>query len=244
MKRKNAVAFLKKSGQLFRIFLLISGSVFLISCILAFTTLPYYARYWLGTHHGQGRSVPASIILLGGSGMPSEDGFMRCYYTAILAKKYPLASVIIAIPGDTTDSLASPFQLRRELELRGVVAQRISFEPEGHNTRQQALNIMAGGKTEAGKPVTLVTSPEHMYRAVLSFEKAGYRQVQGQPTFENSIGDDQLYFNDRELKGNTAVPPIGHNKQLRYQFWNHLRYEILVLREYFALAYYKLRAWI
>ena len=90
----------------------------------------------------------------------------------------------------------------------------------------------------------LVTSPEHMYRAILSFEKAGFSQVQGLPTFETSVDEDKLYFNDRDLKGNAIVPPIGHNKQLRYQFWTHLKYEIIVIREVFALGYYKLRAWI
>ena len=242
-KRKSTGKLVKKAGKLFRIILFISGFFFILSCLLAFTTLPYYARHWLGTRLGQGRAVPASMILLGGSGIPGEDGFMRCYYTAYLAKKYPNTLITIAIPGDTADSLSSPCLLRKELVLRGVDPGRIQFEASGHNTRQQALNIRANSHVQPDKPLTLITSPEHMYRAVLCFEKTGFTKVQGEPTFESSIEESQLFFNDRDLKGNTALPPIGHNKQVRYQFWNHLKYEVLVLREYFAIAYYKLRGW-
>ena len=37
---------------------------------------------------------------------------------------------------------------------------------------------------------------------------------------------------------------IGNNITLRYQFWTQLHYEELLLREVFALAYYKLKGWI
>jgi uncharacterized SAM-binding protein YcdF (DUF218 family) len=235
----------KSVSRFIRILLLSTGSIFLLLCILAFTTLPYYARHWLGTHKGCISVTPSQIILLGGSGMPSEDGLIRCYYTAFLGNKFPLAPIIIALPGDTTDSLSSPVLLRQELIMRGISINRVIFENNGHNTRQQAMKIYEqSGKKFVNQPIALVTSPEHMYRSILSFEKAGFANVQGLPTFENSIEEDNLYFNDIELKGNALVPPIGKSKQIRYQFWNHLKYEILVTRELFALGYYKLRAWI
>jgi uncharacterized SAM-binding protein YcdF (DUF218 family) len=231
--------------KLFRILLLSIGSFFLLLCLIAFTTLPFYARYYLGTHLGCVDKEPASIILLGGSGMPSEDGMMRSYFTSLLANQYPLSSIIIALPGDTTDSLCSPCLLRQELVMRGIAYSRISFENLGHNTRQQALDIFGRiGATSRQKPLALVTSPEHMYRSILSFRKAGFVDVSGLPTFERSIEESNLYFKDKDLKGNRFIPPIGQLKQIRYQFWNHLKFEILVIREYFALGYYKVRAWI
>ena len=226
--------------------LLISiGCFFLLLCIIAFTTIPYYARYWLGTHKGCITKSPAIIILLGGSGMPGEDGLIRSYYSAQLGNKYPQSAIIIALPGDTTKSDSSPCLLKYELVLRGIDTNRISFENAGHNTRQQAMKLADRiGKQFHNKPLALVTAPENMYRSILSFQKVGFSDVKGFPTFESSLDENNLYFKDKELKGNTFVPPIGQNKQFRYQFWNHLKYEILVLREVFALGYYKLRAWI
>jgi uncharacterized SAM-binding protein YcdF (DUF218 family) len=235
----------KSVFRIIRIFLLTLGSFFLLLSILAFTTLPYYARYWLGIHKGCVDKAPSEIILLGGAGMPSDDGLMRSYYTALLGNKYPGSGIIIALPGDTTDTLSSPCLLKKELVMRGIKSDRVAFESNGHNTRQQALKIFDRfGIQFQHKPIALVTSPEHMYRAVLSFEKAGFDDVKGLPTFENSIEEDDLYFKDKDLKGNQFVPPIGQTKQIRYQFWTHLKYEILVIREAFALGYYKMRAWI
>jgi hypothetical protein len=82
-----------------------------------------------------------------------------------------------------------------------------------------------------------------MKRAVLTFRKCGFANVSGMPAFEFSL-DADLTFSDSDLKGNAVAPPIGHNLQFRYQFWNHLKYEIVVIREYCGMAYYKLRGWI
>ena len=235
----------KSVFKIIRNFLLSIGIFFLLLCIIAFTTIPYYARYWLGTHKGCINKSPAVIVLLGGSGMPSEDGLLRSYYSAMLGNKYAHSGIIIALPGDTTDSLGSPCLLKHELVMRGINTDRITFENTGHNTRQQALKIIDRiGKQFYDKPLALVTSPEHMFRSILSFKKVGFTDVKGFPTFENSIDENDLYFKDKELKGNPNIPPIGQSKQLRYQFWNHLKYEILVIREIFALSYYKMRAWI
>jgi uncharacterized SAM-binding protein YcdF (DUF218 family) len=236
---------MKVASKLIRILLVGSGCFFLLLCVLAFTTLPFYARYWLGTHKGFIDREPAAIVLMGGSGMPSEDGLIRCYYTATLANRYLNCPIIIAMPGDTTDSLSSPCLMRKELNLHGIGLSRIYFENNGKNTRQQALKIeeMKSSMEDTGM-LAIVTAPEHMYRSIRSFEKAGFKHVRGLPTFEQSIAEKDLYYNDRDLKGNHALPAVGHNKQVRYQFWNHLKFEILVIREYFALGYYKIRGWI
>ena len=213
-------------------------------CILAFTTIPFWAYYSLGTSNSKITRSPATIIMLAGAGIPSGDGLIRTYYTAIFAKSYLSANIIIAMPGDITDSLSAPRLVEKELKLRGINPHSISFEHTGRNTREQAQKLAAGKTSvQLTAPVTLVTSPEHMKRAVLAFRKCGFTNVSGLPTFEYAINTD-LTFRDSDLKGNTLAPPIGNNLQFRYQFWNHLKYEIMVLREYFGLAYYKLRGWI
>jgi uncharacterized SAM-binding protein YcdF (DUF218 family) len=237
----------KKSNRIWKIFkylLIAAGSFFVVLSVLAFTTLPFWAMYSLGTTNSRITKPPELIIMLGGAGIPSGDGLIRSYYTAKLANAYPLAKVIIAMPGEISDSLSAPRLVEKELQIRGIRSQSISFEHFGRNTREQAQKI-AAGKTPAQlqQPITLVTSPEHMKRAVLAFRKVGFTTMSGMPTFEYSL-DADLTFHDSDLKGNALAPPIGKNLQFRYQFWNHLKYEIIVIREYFGLSYYKLRGWI
>jgi uncharacterized SAM-binding protein YcdF (DUF218 family) len=230
--------------RLLKILLIATGCFFIILCILAFTTLPFWAYYSLGTANSKITQPPATIVMLGGAGIPSGDGLIRSFYTAKLAIANPDAKVIIAMPGDIADSLSAPRRVEFELEIRGVNKHSIAFEYTGRNTREQAQKL-AVGKTLAqlGQPVTLVTSPEHMKRAILAFRKCGFKTVSGLPTFEYAL-DADLTFRNSDLKGNKFTPSIGNNLQFRYQFWNHLKYEILVIREYFGLAYYKLRGWI
>lgn len=239
---------MKKSRNRFLVFikilLLFSGSVFILLCVLAFTQIPFNAYYNLGTSNSRITKAPATIIMLSGNGIPSESGLLRAYCTARLANENPGASVIISMPGNLADSMSAPQLTARELEMRGIEKKRISFENLGRNTREQALKLAEGkNPAQLNLPVTLVTSPEHMKRAVLVFRKCGFTAVSGSPTFEFAITTD-ITFNDNDLKGNTFVPPIGNNMQVRYQFWAHLKLEVLVIREYFGLVYYKLRGWI
>ena len=227
-----------------KVLLIALGCLFLLLCILAFTTAPFWAYYSLGTSNSKITQPPHTIVVLGGAGVPSGDGLMRCYYTARLAASYPEANVIIAVPGNSADSTSVPRLFEKELMLRGIAADKISFESAGRNTREQALKIASVlTPAQLQQPVTLVTLPEHMKRAVLTFRKCGFTKVSGMPAFEFSL-DADLTFSDSDLKGNAVAPPIGHNLQFRYQFWNHLKYEIVVIREYCGLAYYKLRGWI
>ena len=93
-------------------------------------------------------------------------------------------------------------------------------------------------------PILLVTSPEHMRRSVLCFHKVGFEKVGALPAFENAVEAD-LSFNDDELGGNKVLmPDVGQSINMRYQLWNHLKYEILIVRETVALIYYKMRGWI
>jgi hypothetical protein len=83
-----------------------------------------------------------------------------------------------------------------------------------------------------------------MRRSVLVFRKVGFTRINALPAFENALEAD-LAFRDDELGGNKKfIPNIGGNTSVRYQFWNHLKYEILIARELAALSYYWLRGWI
>lgn len=222
--------------------LVLIGIFFVVCLILAFTTLPYWGYHWLGTSKSELNEEPKAIVLLGGGGMPSESNLMRSWYTEKAAKNFPKANVIIAIPGDLTDSLSTPVLMKKELEMRGINTDRISFEAEGTNTRAQAMNCQ--GLIKMQNSVLLVSSPEHMRRAVLCFKKAGFEKVNALPAFENAIEAD-LSFDDDELGGNTLlVPDVGQSISVRYQVWNHLKYEILIARELVAISYYKVRGWI
>ena len=82
-----------------------------------------------------------------------------------------------------------------------------------------------------------------MKRSILTFRKIGFQDVGGFPSFEYAIECD-LKYDDKNLGGNKFVPDIGKNLNLRYQFWNHMKYEIIFIREFLALGYYKIKGWI
>lgn len=221
-----------------------AGLIFVLLCVIAFTTIPYHIYHRLATYSLPGKLPPTAIVMLSGAGIPSESGLIRAYYTAALYSKHPEAWVIIAAPGDTSKAESDPQKIARELILRGVDENKILFETQGKNTRGQAMNLAVkqGGAFKSSYLI-LVSSPEHMTRAIKTFNRAGFSWVSGLPAFENSLSGD-LSFDDKALKGNRFAPPIGENMQFRYQFWNHLKYEIIIIREYFALLVYKIKGWI
>lgn len=237
----------KKSNRILKIIralIILAGITFILLCLIATTSLPFWAYYRLGTSISKIEKTPQSIVLLSGLGLPSEDGLLRAYFTARLSEKFPEANIIISIPGDLADSMSTLNTTTKELILRGVDKSRIVYETEGKNTRGQALMLSEGIlKDKLSQPITLITAPEHMTRAIKSFRKCGFTAVSGLPIFENSLESD-LLFNDNSLKGNKLAPSVGHNLQIRYQFWSHLKLEVIVLREYAALLFYKLRGWI
>lgn len=221
------------------------GSLFLTIIILSFTTLPYWGYYWLGTSQSKITEKPDYIVMLGGGGMPSESNLMRAYFVFKAAKESPKSKIVISIPGNSSDPKSTAHLVANELVLKGIDSTRILYEELGTNTRSQALKLQQfNSENLIEKSILLVTSPEHMRRAVLVFKKTGFTKVSALPAFENAI-EANLFFDDDKLGGNkTLIPDIGGNTEIRYQFWNHLKYEILIARELTALAYYKLRGWI
>ena len=247
------------------------GAVAFVMIILAFTSAPFWIWYDLGVKKAGIHRPPDFIIVMGGGGMPSESGLMRCWYAAKVANHFKRARIIIALPGDAMDSLSSVNQMKKEMVLRGISPERIMFEDSGTNTRAEAVNVykiisniecrilnnervqnstfgIRNSKFKSSivnrqSSILLVTSPEHLYRAVLTFKKTGFLKVEGVPAFEKTIEAD-LNFNASKLGARAWVPDVGKNITIRYQFWMHMNYEFLVLREWSALAYYKLQGWI
>jgi uncharacterized SAM-binding protein YcdF (DUF218 family) len=250
-KMKSLIIFRK----IFCIIIFFFGAIFLFAIILAFTSLPFHIWYNHGLTKAGIHRPPDYIVILGGGGMPSESGLMRTWYGAKAANYFSKARVIIALPGNSQDSLSSINLMKKELVLRRVNQDRIFLEDSGTNTRAQAVNIhkiitnyelrITNKLSIVNCPLSIliVTSPEHLTRSVLTFKKAGFLKVDGLPAFEITIESDIIY-NDRHMGGRKWIPGIGGNITLRYQFWTQLRYEELLIREYLALFYYKLKGWI
>ena len=231
--------------KLFRATLAGFGILFLLVLILSFTTLPFWGYYWLGTSQSAITEKPDYIVLLGGGGMPSESNLMRAFFVFRAATQFSDSKIVLSIPGDPADPKCTARLVADELISKGIDPQRIMYEQLGINTRLQAIQLQRF-KSEplTDKSLLLVTSPEHMRRAVLVFRKAGFTRLSALPAFENAL-EANLIFKDDELGGNKLpVPDIGNNTTVRYQFWNHLKYEILIAREIAALGYYWLRGWI
>jgi uncharacterized SAM-binding protein YcdF (DUF218 family) len=236
--RFKSIHFLKILRNIF----ILGGIFFLASIALAFTSLPYRGIHWLGTSKSEMKRNPKAIVLMGGSGMPSESNLMRSWYAGKAARTFPDATLVIAMPGEITDSLGTPQKLKKELVLRGAGEQRIIFENKGTNTRAQALNCKKLLKEK--ESVLLITSPAHARRSILSFRKAGFEKVNALPAFENAAEADFSFRDDKLGGNNKLIPAAGRNISMRYQIWNHLKYEIAIAREGMALLYYKCRGWI
>ena len=215
------------------------GTLFCLLLALSFTDVPYYAYYWLGTSSAKLERKPELIVLLGGAGMPSPDGFIRCYYAGKAAEDYPEAKVVIALPYNDDGSTTQLELMSRELQLHGVDSLRISFEPEGFNTHSQAERLVARfANVKSTIPLLIVTSPEHTYRAIRTFRKAGFTNVGGEAAFEDPVNEKKV--KDTENAKDTRVKSLS----LRYNMWSYLNYELLVLREYTAISYYWIKGWI
>lgn len=227
-----------------RITLQLSGGVFIAFLILATTSMPFWARYNLARSEAGVPENTKSILVMGAGGFPSETVLLRLWYTVDLAKKLPETKVIVSTPGKFSDSLSTVFQTHQYLVEAGIDSGRILIEAEGLNTRHQALmayEMYKKGKFE--EPLVIVSSTSHIYRSVKSFRKAGFTNVSGLPSTEIVLETD-LRINDKQLGGKELIPTTGNSIVLRYRFWDYLKYEIIVAREYIAIAYYKLQGWI
>ncbi|MFA8300884.1 MAG: YdcF family protein [Hyphomicrobiales bacterium] len=212
------------------------GVVAIIMLILSFTSIPYHAYFNLSAPKVKLHQNPDYIVTLSGSGMPSPDGMIKMYYAAKAAQKYPHAKVVIALPyNDGQDSLKQINIARHELLLHGIDSSRIQFEPKGYNTYSQARNIIKLIPHADTIAMMLITSPEHTSRSIKTFQKLGIKHIGGNPTYAMPISKDKLLSSDK-----AETTPLS----IRYNMWNYLKYEIIALREYTAMIYYKYKGWI
>jgi len=233
----------KAIRPLIKVILLGLGLLFSLMLLLSFTSLPFWADYYLGSAGDKLQNPPEVIVVMGGSGMPSPNGLIRCWYAAKLAHEFPEARIIVALPGDTLEPNSSIMQMGKELVLRGVDSTRIVYENEGTNTRWEALNIKNRFYPNASASLMIVSSPTHIYRAVRSFKKVGFEQVGGMASFSRA-NEESLDFDTKKLGGSSKMPEIGDQLSLRYKIWTRLHIQISLLREYTAIAYYWLMGWI
>ena len=206
--------------------------------VLACTRVPYDVHRWLGSSAGFADPPPNTILVLGGSGMPSGPELLRLHHAAYLAMEYPAARVIVIHP----DTAGTMRQMVSELLLRRVEPQRIHTLPFGENTREQAL-VLARQPLEALGTVAVVTAPENMYRSVHAFRKAGVLKVYGDPAWDHAMQHDFTYAH-QAIGGKAWAPDVSDSPGLRYTFWNYLKLEITCLREFVAIAYYRLNGWL
>ena len=224
--------------KVIKIILITCGVIFLLMLALSFTSYPYWIRYWLGTSKSEFKFKPDCVIMLGAGNMPSEATMIRLYYTAYVAKSDSL-KIIIAQPKDGNN-----LKLMKEFLINyGIDSLKIFFEPSGKNTRQQVLKIAQKFPETIKSKNVIITSPEHMRRSILVFKKAGYVNIGGISTFETNISIN-LSYKTKKIGGKKYIPDIGNSISLRYDIWNYIIYEIKSMREFIALAYYKLQGWI
>ena len=118
----------------------------------------------------------------------------------------------------------------------------IHYMTEGTNTRSQALELMATYPELAEEQFLVVTSPEHLRRTVKCLYKVGFQNVIGKAAYPATV-DFDLSLKKQKLGGNKVIPSVESIK-MRYTFFNYLKLEITCVREYLALAYYRIKGWI
>ena len=205
------------------------GLCVLIALATTLSPAPHKALNWLREGPAQSIETPNYIVVLGGGGIPSESGLMRCYSAAELHDDYPEAEYIVSLPADGDPETSSVGRMKQELIMRGVPENMIRMESSGRNTHEQAVEIakMLGEDELLVRTTLIVSSPYHIRRALLCFKKQGFLQLRASAA--QSTG---------------AEADMGGHTNLRYAFWNNLHLEIDILREWVALQVYKIKGWI
>ena len=213
------------------------GILFFTMLVLAFTSTPFYMHYRLGQDPNDDIEIsnPQLVMMFGGAGMPSEDNLMRLYHTAALARHFDVPVLLV----HPEDSLCQA-EMTRLLRQGGIDS--ILYMTEGANTRSQAVELMNAYPELSEKELIVVTSPEHVRRTVKCLNKVGFRNTIGKAAYPATV-DFDLSLKKQKLGGNEVIPSVESVK-MRYTFFNYLKLEIACLREYCALAYYKIKGWI
>ncbi len=213
--------------RLLRALAAMAAALGLLTVAVAIWGVPRPVVQWLSADRLPDGMAPDYIIVLGGGGIPSESGLIRCYYGAAAANKYTNAAIVVSLLCDYDPDQHGVGHMRDELVLRGVAAGRIQLETRARNTHEQAANILALlGAAAKDRPVLLVTSRLHLRRSLGSFRRVGFTTVYGVSTRPAPDEGDP-----------------GRWTFLRYDLWQHLDTAVECARELCALLYYKARGW-
>jgi uncharacterized SAM-binding protein YcdF (DUF218 family) len=132
------------------------------------------------------RGAPDGIVVLGGAispelsrlyGEPAVNGNAgRIFALAKLARAYPNARIIYSggdasLGGDGPDEVQ---YLPPLLEYFGIARERVTLEARSRNTAENAAFSKEFARPKLGERWLLVTSAQHMPRAVGCFRRAGF----------------------------------------------------------------------
>ena len=224
-----------------RRFFLAAGVFFVLLFALCWTSYPWRVYHWLSMPDARLDGAPEWIVVLGGGGVPSESGLMRTYYGARIAEQFPDARILIALPADPDSKDSALRRMQDELVMRGVDRARIDLLPHGANTRAQAVAMRERLTLDDG--ILVVTSPEHVRRAVRTFGRAGFERV-GAHAAADTHAEGSMMVTEEGVGDTLRAPTVEGSLTLRYRFWNHLTYLTRSAREFVALGYYKMKGWI
>lgn len=246
------------------------GPLALTALVLQFTPVPVRLLSRLATPPTterfvpdcMGESAPAAILVYAGSGIPGESGLNRTWQAADAAQLYPGIPLLLAIPSPSPDepSPAARAYLR-ELSLHGVEAHRIHLVTSGADTYSQSAAAVE--KLEAllpaGAPVLVVTSPEHMYRAVGCLRRHGLQNpLWAAPAYSKSLDDPHPAPAEMRISPETLDPvrvsaesgapaddpnALAARNRLADRVRQNLRASSLVLDEALSIFAYRFRGW-
>lgn len=227
-----------------RWFIYACGILFLLVIFLATTRVPWRWYGAMGQPGVNSINPPDVIVMMGGGGIPSESGLMRSWKTAEAARIFSNAVIVVAMPDDGTET--ATFGIEHELIMRGVAEERLRREPKGRNTREQAMEVhrMLVQPGRDNPVLALVTSPEHMRRAWLSFKRAGFSQLIAFPSWPEAIEVDMSYH-EAELGAKVSLGGrVGRSNMIKYAIWDNMGLMMRCTRETMAIWYYRLMGWL
>jgi uncharacterized SAM-binding protein YcdF (DUF218 family) len=184
------------------------------------------------------RGPPDGIVVLGGGISPELSrahgepivtaDAARIVALAKLARAYPNARIVYAggNPNLVADGLDEGKFLYRLLDSFGIARERVTVEPRSRNTIENAVFTKDLMKPKADERWLLVTSAQHMPRAVGCFRQVGFPveaypvggrtrdRFQPLPGYDLSLGLAKLDFVTHEWIGLMAYWLTGKTSEL------------------------------
>jgi len=176
------------------------------------------------------RGAPDGIVVLGGvidplrsrlRGQVALNGAAeRATVIAKLARDYPNARIIFT-SGDASllgNQGAEADYLYPLLDTFSVPRTRVEIENRARNTAENAAFSKAMAKPKPGERWLLVTSAQHMPRAVGTFRKAGF-PVEAYPVDWHSVPRFRFAINDQFSQGIVRADDAVHEWLGLFVYW-------------------------